>query len=60
MRETFGDARTAVLVGPGKRDLRLDLLRGAGQWMVFLDHIPFGAETRVIRIGKDVPMVERE
>jgi hypothetical protein len=40
MRETFGDARTAVLVGPGKRDLRLDLLRGAGQWMVFLDHIP--------------------
>src|SRR5947209_13782967 len=40
MRETFGDARTAVLVGPGKRDLRLDLLRGVGQWMVFLDHIP--------------------
>jgi hypothetical protein len=23
------------------RDLRLDLLRGIGQWMVFLDHIPY-------------------
>ncbi|WP_424630467.1 OpgC domain-containing protein [Bradyrhizobium sp. SYSU BS000235] len=34
------EARTAALVGPGKRDLRLDLLRGIGQWMVFLDHIP--------------------
>src|SRR5213079_428739 len=22
------------------RDLRLDLFRGAGQWMIFLDHIP--------------------
>ncbi len=40
MRENFGEARTAVLVGPSKRDLRLDLLRGIGQWMVFLDHIP--------------------
>jgi hypothetical protein len=39
MRE-FGEARTVVLGGPGKRDLRLDLLRGIGQWMVFLDHIP--------------------
>jgi hypothetical protein len=41
MQEDFGEARTAVLVGPGKRDLRLDLLRGIGQWMVFLDHIPY-------------------
>jgi hypothetical protein len=41
MRENFGEARTAVLAGPGKRDLRLDLLRGIGQWMVFLDHIPY-------------------
>ena len=40
-RANFGEARTAVLVGPGKRDLRLDLLRGIGQWMVFLDHIPY-------------------
>src|ERR1700761_3652218 len=28
------------LVGPAERDLRLDLMRGIGQWMVFLDHIP--------------------
>lgn len=41
MHENFGEARTAVLAGPGKRDLRLDLLRGIGQWMVFLDHIPY-------------------
>ena len=41
MREIFGEARTAVLAGPGKRDLRLDLLRGIGQWMVFPDHIPY-------------------
>ncbi len=27
--------------GPPERDLRLDLLRGIGQWMVFLDHIPY-------------------
>ena len=39
MRENFGEARTVVLAGPGKRDLRLDLLRGIGQWMIFLDHI---------------------
>ena len=25
---------------PPERDLRLDLFRGVGQWMVFLDHIP--------------------
>jgi len=41
MRENFGEARTVVLAGPGKRDLRLDLLRGIGQWMIFLDHIPY-------------------
>src|SRR6478735_12742462 len=41
MHENFGEARTAVLAGPGKRDLRLDLLRGIGQWMIFLDHIPY-------------------
>jgi hypothetical protein len=28
-------------VGPAERDLRLDLMRGIGQWMVFLDHIPY-------------------
>ena len=27
--------------GRPERDLRLDLLRGIGQWMVFLDHIPY-------------------
>jgi hypothetical protein len=27
--------------GPPERDLRLDLLRGIGQWMVFLDHVPY-------------------
>jgi hypothetical protein len=26
---------------PIERDLRLDLFRGIGQWMIFLDHIPF-------------------
>src|SRR5882672_5342419 len=29
------------LLGPAERDLRLDLVRGIGQWMVFLDHIPY-------------------
>ena len=41
MHENLGEARTVVLVGPGQRDLRLDLLRGIGQWIVFLDHIPY-------------------
>src|SRR5665213_584967 len=27
--------------GRPERDLRLDLLRGIGQWMVFLDHTPY-------------------
>jgi len=26
---------------PGERDLRLDLFRGIGLWLIFLDHIPF-------------------
>jgi hypothetical protein len=29
------------LLGPAERDLRLDLMRGIGQWMVFLDHVPY-------------------
>src|SRR6202166_801520 len=29
------------IVGPAESDLRLDLMRGIGQWMVFLDHIPY-------------------
>src|SRR5262245_38687386 len=31
--------KSALLQRP-KRDLRLDFLRGIGQWMIFLDHIP--------------------
>ncbi|ABD08954.1 OpgC protein, require for succinylation of osmoregulated periplasmic glucans [Rhodopseudomonas palustris HaA2] len=30
-----------VAIGPGERDLRLDFLRGVGQWMIFVDHIPY-------------------
>jgi hypothetical protein len=30
----------AALLAPVERDLRLDLFRGIGLWMVFLDHIP--------------------
>src|SRR6202165_6075561 len=26
---------------PAGRDLRLDLFRGIGLWLIFLDHIPF-------------------
>jgi len=29
-----------IRLRPADRDLRLDLLRGAGLWMVFLDHVP--------------------
>ncbi|MFC0242255.1 OpgC domain-containing protein [Rhodopseudomonas telluris] len=29
------------ILGPRERDLRLDFLRGLGQWMIFLDHIPY-------------------
>src|SRR6516164_714252 len=31
---------TAALLSPIERDLRLDLFRGIGLWMIFLDHIP--------------------
>ncbi|GLR87353.1 OpgC domain-containing protein [Bradyrhizobium iriomotense] len=31
---------TAALLTPIERDLRLDLFRGIGLWMIFLDHIP--------------------
>ncbi len=31
---------TAALRSPVERDLRLDLFRGVGLWMIFLDHIP--------------------
>src|SRR5215813_7424522 len=30
----------AALLSPIERDLRLDLFRGIGLWMIFLDHIP--------------------
>jgi hypothetical protein len=39
--QTSGEVLSTNLLRPGKRDLRLDLLRGIGQWMVFLDHIPY-------------------
>jgi hypothetical protein len=35
------DRNSAGLLAPAERDLRLDLMRGIGQWMVFLDHIPY-------------------
>lgn len=41
MDESGGQAVKTALLRPGKRDLRLDFLRGIGQWMVFLDHIPY-------------------
>jgi hypothetical protein len=37
----MADRNGAGLMGPAERDLRLDLMRGIGQWMVFLDHIPY-------------------
>jgi hypothetical protein len=33
--------RVVEFLGPKERDLRLDFLRGLGQWMIFLDHIPY-------------------
>ncbi|MFX6759962.1 OpgC domain-containing protein, partial [Acinetobacter baumannii] len=35
-------AKPSALVGLRRieRDVRLDLFRGAGLWMIFLDHIP--------------------
>jgi hypothetical protein len=35
------DHNDDCLLAPAERDLRLDLMRGIGQWMVFLDHIPY-------------------
>jgi hypothetical protein len=35
------DHKDDGLLAPAERDLRLDLMRGIGQWMVFLDHIPY-------------------
>jgi hypothetical protein len=37
----MADQNDDGLLGPAERDLRLDLMRGIGQWMVFLDHIPY-------------------
>jgi hypothetical protein len=37
----MADQRAPGLLAPAERDLRLDLMRGIGQWMVFLDHIPY-------------------
>ena len=37
----MADHEDGGLVGPERRDLRLDLVRGIGQWMVFLDHVPY-------------------
>ena len=37
----MADHNNVGLVAPAQRDLRLDLMRGIGQWMVFLDHIPY-------------------
>src|ERR1700736_4086822 len=34
------DQKDLSVLRPPERDLRLDLFRGVGQWMVFLDHIP--------------------
>jgi len=34
------DQKDSSALRPPKRDLRLDLFRGVGQWMIFLDHIP--------------------
>ncbi|MBR0688741.1 OpgC domain-containing protein [Bradyrhizobium manausense] len=34
------EPRNIPLLQPPKRDLRLDFLRGIGQWIIFLDHIP--------------------
>jgi hypothetical protein len=37
----FASRDDAGLLRPAERDLRLDLLRGVGQWIIFLDHIPY-------------------
>jgi hypothetical protein len=40
-KSVMTDHTDVNLPGRPERDLRLDLLRGIGQWMVFLDHIPY-------------------
>jgi hypothetical protein len=37
----MADRNGVGLLAVAERDLRLDLMRGIGQWMVFLDHIPY-------------------
>jgi hypothetical protein len=37
----MADHKNDGLLAPAERDLRLDLMRGIGQWMIFLDHIPY-------------------
>src|SRR5436190_21793999 len=34
------ESDSLALLRPVERDLRLDLYRGIGLWMIFLDHIP--------------------
>ena len=41
----MADRNGVGLLAPAERDLRLDLMRGIGQWMVFLDHIPYDVVT---------------
>jgi hypothetical protein len=41
----MADRNGVGLLAPAERDLRLDLMRGIGQWMVFLDHIPYDIVT---------------
>ena len=38
--EITSDRASLARLRPPERDLRLDFLRGLGQWMVYLDHIP--------------------
>jgi hypothetical protein len=37
---TMTESDSLALLRPVERDLRLDLFRGIGLWMIFLDHIP--------------------
>ena len=41
----MADRNGVGLLAVAERDLRLDLMRGIGQWMVFLDHIPYDVVT---------------
>src|ERR1700680_3973691 len=36
-----GEHQFMTATVPAERDLRLDLFRGIGLWLIFLDHIPF-------------------